>query len=111
AKQLCEELPLDYLSEKAIAEYLAVRFPVNRFPDKLASVIHQRTDGNPLFMVNAVDYLLTKGAIVNSEMCWDLSEGITKLEVGVPDSIKQMIEKQIDELDSNLQRILEVASV
>jgi predicted ATPase/DNA-binding winged helix-turn-helix (wHTH) protein len=111
AKQQCQELPLEYLSEKAIAEYLAVRFPANRFPAELASVIHERTDGNPLFMANAVDYLLAKGLIIKSEMSWELAEEITKLEVGVPDSIKQMIEKQIDDLDSNEQRILEVASV
>lgn len=111
AKQQCEELPLEYLSEKAIAEYLAVRFPTNRFPAELASVIHDRTDGNPLFMVNAVDYLLAKGLIIESEMSWELAEEITKLEVGVPDSIKQMIERQIDDLDANLQRILDVACV
>src|SRR4030095_7303838 len=32
AKQQCEELPLEYLSEEAVAKYLSVRFPDNRFP-------------------------------------------------------------------------------
>jgi ABC-type nitrate/sulfonate/bicarbonate transport system substrate-binding protein len=40
-----------------VAEYLLVRFPNNRFPEELAALIHERTEGNPLFMVNAVDYL------------------------------------------------------
>jgi len=111
AKQQCEELPLDYLSEQAIVEYLAIRFPANRFPAKLASVIHERTDGNPLFMVNAIEYLLAKDAIVNLENCWQLAAEIANLEVGVPDSIKQMIERQIDDLEPDLRRILEVASV
>src|SRR5262249_39275093 len=31
AKQQCEELALEYLSEEAIAKYLDVRFPKNRF--------------------------------------------------------------------------------
>jgi len=40
-----------------------------------------------------------------------LTVEIEKVEVGVPDSIKQMIEKQIDHLDPAAQRTLEAASV
>src|SRR5262249_49245011 len=47
AKQLCKELPLEYLTESAVYDYLAVTFPGNRFPQGLAGLIHQRTDGNP----------------------------------------------------------------
>ena len=36
AKQLCKELPLEYLTEAAVYDYLAVRFPGNRFPAGLA---------------------------------------------------------------------------
>ncbi|HSB09874.1 MAG TPA: AAA family ATPase [Blastocatellia bacterium] len=111
AKQQCEELPLEYLSEEAIARYLSVRFPNNRFPAELAGLIHERTEGNPLFMVNAVDYLLAEELIGEREENWVLVEEIEKLEVGVPDSIKQMIEKQLDHLDSEQQRTLEAASV
>src|SRR6185436_13507730 len=49
AKQLCKELPLEYLTEAAVYDYLAITFPGNRFPAGLAGLIHQRTDGNPLF--------------------------------------------------------------
>src|SRR4029453_11547719 len=37
--------------------------------------------------------------------------GIGKVEVGVPESIKQMIEKQLDHLDADKRRTLEAASV
>jgi predicted ATPase/DNA-binding winged helix-turn-helix (wHTH) protein len=111
AKQQCEELPLEYLTEEAVADYLSVRFPTNRFPAELAGLIHERTEGNALFMINAIDYLVTEGLIVECEERWELLVGIDKVEVGVPDSIKQMIEKQIDHLDAEEQRTLEVASV
>ena len=111
AKQLCEELPLEYLSQAAVAKYLSVRFPTNRFPKELARLIQERTEGNPLFMVNAVDYLVAEGLIDEREECWELVVEIENVEVGVPDSIKQMIEKQIDHLDANEQRTLEAASV
>ncbi len=111
AKQQCEELPLEYLSEEAVARYLSVRFPTNRLPIKLAGLIHERTEGNPLFMVNAVDYLVAAGLIVEYETGWELGVEIEKVEVGVPDSIKQMIEKQVEHLDANDQRTLEAAGV
>jgi DNA-binding winged helix-turn-helix (wHTH) protein/predicted ATPase len=111
AKKQCEELPLEYLSEEAIVRYLSVRFPANRFPGKLAELIHERTEGNPLFMVNAVDYFVARGLIGRDKDSWELVVAIENVEVGVPDSIKQMIEKQIDHVDANDQRLLEAASV
>ena len=62
-------------------------------------------------MVNAVDYLVAEGSIVEQEGSWELVAGIEKVDVGVPDSIKQMIEKQIDHLDGEQQRTLQAASV
>jgi predicted ATPase len=100
AKQQCDELPLENLSEEAIVRYLAVRFPDNRFPSDLAGLIHERTEGNPLFMVNAVDYLAAEGLIGESEGSWQLAVKIENVEVRVPDSIRQMIEKQVDHLDA-----------
>jgi predicted ATPase/DNA-binding winged helix-turn-helix (wHTH) protein len=111
AKQQCEELSLEYLSEAAVHEYLSIRFPSNKFPAGLAGLIHKRTEGNPLFMVNVVDYLESEGLIVEHEDCWELAVKIEKVELGVPESIKQMIEKQFDHLDEEEQRILEGASV
>ena len=111
AKQQCEELPLEYLTEAAVWEYLSIRFPNHRFPAGLARLIHARTDGNPLFMVNAVDYLLESELIVNRADSWDLVADINNFEIGVPDNIKQMIERQVDHLGFEKQRTLEAASV
>jgi len=111
AKQLCKELPLEYLTEAAVYDYLAVTFPGNRFPAGLAGLIHKRTDGNPLFMVNATNYLLESGLIVLRDNTWELRVDIAKVELGVPDNIKQMIERHVDHLDAETQRTLEAASV
>ena len=111
AKQQCEELPLEYLSRDDVAKYLSVRFPNNRFPAELGALIHERTEGNPLFMVNAVDYLVAEGSIGECEERWELIGEIEIVEVGVPDSIKQMIEKQFNHLGAEQQRTLEAASV
>src|SRR5262249_25895848 len=111
AKQQCEELPVEYLTEEAVSEYLSVRFPASQFPAALARLIHDRTEGNPLFMVNVVDYLVAEGLIDERNGSWDLIVDIENVEVGVPDSIRHMIEKQIDHLNAEEQRTLEAASV
>jgi hypothetical protein len=50
------------LKETDIADYLALGFSGNRSRqfDHFAPAIHSRTDGNPLFTVNVVDYLTAR---------------------------------------------------
>jgi DNA-binding winged helix-turn-helix (wHTH) protein/tetratricopeptide (TPR) repeat protein len=107
----CDELALEFLTEDAVSEYLAARFPVSQLPAGLAHLIHQRTDGNPLFMVNVVDYLLARKLMVEVDGRWELKVKLEELEVGVPESIHQMIEKQVDRLRLEQQQVLEAASV
>ena len=111
ARRQCEELPLEYLSKEAVAQHLAVRFPRNTFPADLVSLIHERTDGNPLFMVNTIDHLIEERLIEAHEDGWQLTAPIDAVKLGVPDSIRQLIETQVDRLDTRDQRILEAASV
>ncbi len=106
----CAELPLDFLRGSDVQEYLSARFPGANLPAELAQSIHSRTGGNPLFMVNAVDYLLVEGAIAQREGQWTLEAAVEKIEVGVPESIRQMIEKQIARLNKEQLRLLETAA-
>src|SRR5437868_1601139 len=78
AKQQCEELALEYLDEEAVKRYLSDRFASQRLGEKLAGLIYERTEGNPLFMVYAVDYLVTEGLIAEREGRWQLVEEIEK---------------------------------
>ena len=101
----CKELPLACLSEAAVAEYLERRFVGTvdgqlSFPE-LAHVVYRRTDGHPLFMVNVADYVAAQ----------DFSAVNKSVEQSIPESVRQMIEKQIDRLSAEDQRLLEVASV
>ncbi|HEV8718279.1 MAG TPA: AAA family ATPase [Candidatus Binatia bacterium] len=90
---------------------LSVETPQTASLQKLAQLIHQRTDGNPLFVVNVVDYLLTQGVITTDGGQWELTVNLEETGIGVPASLRQMIEKQIDGLTAEEQRVLEAASV
>ena len=101
------------ISTKApIAEYLDARFARHRFPrSRLARLIHSRTEGNPLFMVNLVEYLVDEAVIVESDGSWTLQRDPASIEVGVPENVRQLIERQIERLDADERRVLEGASV
>jgi predicted ATPase len=107
----CEELPLRFLQEPAVAAYLAARFPQNRFPAFLSRTIHKRTEGNPLFMINMTDYLTDQGLIVQQQEEWTLQARAPEIERGIPTSLHQIIEQQFEDQDPHDRQLLEVASV
>jgi predicted ATPase len=51
----CAELPLPLLPETAVEDSLATRFSDTHLPAGLARLVHQHTEGNPLFMVTLVE--------------------------------------------------------
>ena len=111
AHGLCRELPLEYLTEAAVEQYLAATLPGHQFPKWLARLVHRRTEGNPLFMVNLVEYLIAEHIIVRRGEEWILHGGVADVESGIPESVRQLIERQIDRLTADERRVLEGASV
>jgi predicted ATPase len=111
AKGLCEELLLPFLTADDVTQYLTKRYAQQQFPAELGTAIHQRTDGNPLFVVNTVAYLAAQEVIAEVDGHWQLQATIEEVVRGVPDSLRQLIEKHIERLSEEHQRLLEVASV
>ncbi|MDH3598749.1 MAG: AAA family ATPase, partial [Candidatus Tectomicrobia bacterium] len=109
--ELSKEYVLAPLSIAAVTIYLAIRFPRHQFPPELASVLHQCTEGNPLFLINMLTTLLDRGMIENRGGTWGLDTEFEAIEALVPEGLQDMIEEQIDHLSADEQRILEVASV
>jgi DNA-binding winged helix-turn-helix (wHTH) protein/tetratricopeptide (TPR) repeat protein len=108
-----QELPLDVLSKAAVAEYLANQFPGNSFSADLGELIHQQTDGNPLFMVTAVEYLVAHGLIreASDTETWQLNARLDQVRSSVPKSLQQTIGGQIDRLTADEREVLQTASI
>jgi DNA-binding winged helix-turn-helix (wHTH) protein/tetratricopeptide (TPR) repeat protein len=109
--QLCREIALELLGEAEVAEYLAADSSGASLPDGLASLLYQRSEGNPLFMVTALDHMTERGLITREKGSWQLRVAMKGIELEVPKSLQQMIEVQIDRLGPEEQRVLEVASL
>jgi predicted ATPase/DNA-binding winged helix-turn-helix (wHTH) protein len=95
----CEEIELRLLSEEDVASYLSKRFPDEQSSTRIAPAVHRRTEGNPLFMVNVVDYLVEQGSLKSAG------------RIEAPPTIQRMIQRNLERLDNDEQQTLEAASV
>jgi predicted ATPase len=105
------ELALDDLGLEAVAEYLELRFPGSCFPPHVARLFHERTDGNPLFLVTLVDHMLACGAILEPDGRWELADGLQRELAAVPESLRLLIEQQLDQLSAEDLELLGAASL
>jgi DNA-binding winged helix-turn-helix (wHTH) protein/tetratricopeptide (TPR) repeat protein len=107
----CAEVSLVFLSLPEVAQYLAMRFPQHGFPDAFAQMIHWRTDGNPLFMVNVVESLVAQGLLEQCGARWERRGRLEDVAVELPESLRHIIEQQLERLGPEAQQVLEAASV
>jgi DNA-binding winged helix-turn-helix (wHTH) protein/predicted ATPase len=104
----CGFLPLELLSRSAITDYLSQRLTPRRPTDSLIADLHHRTDGNALFVTTVVDYLLDRGLVTDDADDVGTREPLDRL--GIPDSVGQFVERQLDELEVEDRRQLEIAA-
>ncbi len=110
-RRQCEDIALAFLREPHVAAYLAQRFGGHAFPSELARAVHQRTDGNPLFMVRVVDELVALRVLELEDDRWRLRGPVTEIRRAVPESLRALVEQQMNRLPPEAQRVLEAASV
>jgi predicted ATPase/DNA-binding winged helix-turn-helix (wHTH) protein len=106
----CAELLLEYLSAAEVEAYLTQRGGGWPVPAGLTPVLHQRTNGNPLFLVTLVETLVRQGVLREGATGWELL-GSLEAAVGVPESLRQLITQQVEQLPVADQELLEAASV
>ena len=109
--QLCHEIALAPLREADVAEYLGDGAMGADLPAGLARVVHRHTEGNPLFMVAALEHMTQRGFVSHENGAWRLDVPLEEIDLEVPENLRAMIEAQIERLSAEEQRALEVASV
>src|SRR5262249_5444827 len=108
---VCREIALPFLSHSEVDRYLALAFVGHQFPEEFAAVIHAKTEGNPLFMVDLLRYLRDCGVLVQERGCWALAQALPDLQGELPQSIRSVIQRKIDQLGEADRRLLTAASV
>jgi DNA-binding winged helix-turn-helix (wHTH) protein len=108
---LCADLQLEGLAEAAVREYLGARFHAGQVPSRLARRLYRHTDGHPLFMVQTVEEWLQQGWVAKVDGQWTVTAAPAQMESGVAESLRQMIEAQLDSYSPEDQHLLAAASV
>jgi predicted ATPase len=108
---VCREIVLAFLSRADIERYLALEFPGHDFPAEFAVLSHARTEGNPLFMVDLLRHLRARGVIAQEQARWVLTQSVSDIQQELPESVRSMIERKIDQLGEADRRLLVAASV
>jgi predicted ATPase len=103
--------PVDVIVRAHPLRGLLQRLTLHGQGGELALELHRRTSGNPLFMVTVVEALIRQGVVWQEAEGWRAQAGRAAAEMGVPESLRQMIEQQLDGLSDADRRVLEAASV
>jgi tetratricopeptide (TPR) repeat protein len=119
ARGICEEIALQALRVQDVAAYLDACFAPNEFPAELASVIHGKSEGHPLFATGAIQILAERGDIVRGSVrevglaggAWKLKQPVAQIELDVPVSVRAMIEKKVGLLSDAQRQALQYASI
>ena len=77
----------------------------------MARLLYERTDGNPLFLVNVLADLVVRGILVARGDGWEVREELGAESLGIPVDLRRTIERQIDRLAAGERRVLEVAGL
>lgn len=109
--RLCRKIALPPLAETEVAEYLGMESPGVAVPEGLAGLIYRHSEGNPLFMVAALDHMRERALIALENGAWQIKVALETIDLQAPESLRQLIELQIDRLSTEERRALEVASL
>ncbi len=111
-RRRCEELRLPALDEDAIAAYLARQLGPQGVPAGLTAFLHHWTEGNPFFLASLLDYLGAQGTLRRVPGGGlRLAAEVQALGPRVPETVQELIERQLARLEPAVQALLEAASV
>ena len=105
------EIVVPFLTVEDVERYLELEFPGHGFPSDFASVIHAKTEGSPLFMADLVRYLHDTGGIVDEDGKWALARSLPEQPRELPESVRGMIQRKIEQVEDRDRRLLAAASV
>ena len=109
---ILQEFALDYLAQADVDRYLDMEFPGHALPGELSALIHDKTGGSPLFMVDLLRDLRDRGAIAkDSSGCWKIAKSIADITKELPETVKSTIARKLDRLDDLDRRLLTTAAI
>jgi tetratricopeptide (TPR) repeat protein len=111
ASRRSAEIRLAPLDAPSVTTYLRERLGATEVDEHVTELVHARTDGHPLFLVNVVDFAMREALLRTDSGRLALAGDADRLRSGIPEGLRPMIERQIESLSPLEQRTLEAAAV
>lgn len=108
---LCRELEVGPLGRTELEQYIALTFPSNALPAQFGAVVHHRTAGHPLFMVELLRYLAGREVLIEQNGSWTMLESLETVEKIVPQSVQSMVTRTLEGLTEDARHVLVAAAV
>ncbi|MFN2562995.1 MAG: AAA family ATPase [Jatrophihabitans sp.] len=102
-----ERVELAGLSQAEVTE-LITSWAGQQPPEQLTRAVWQETEGHPFFVEEVLRHLLETGGI--KEAGGRLAAG-TALRIGIPESVRSVVESRLARLDEQTQRVLSIGAV
>ena len=103
ARGLCTEIAVGPLSRNAVGDHLTARLG-SAASSEVSAVLWERTGGNPLFVTTLLDSWLEQRLLDEGE------PDLARLSSDVPDTVRQLIEQLLEQLDPVDRELLSAAS-
>jgi DNA-binding winged helix-turn-helix (wHTH) protein/tetratricopeptide (TPR) repeat protein len=110
-RRWCRKVDLTPLSEAEVEEYLGAQSPAACPPPGLSALVHRHSEGNPLFMVAALEHMAKRNLLTRVDGRWQLHRPLEQIEFEVPEDLRHMIEAQLERLSAQEQSALALASI
>jgi len=112
SRALAIEIPLAPFTPASVQNYLAERCRGLFLDPQLAAWIHHQTAGNPLFVRIVIDDLVQREVLApGKDGTWAMRGSAEELREIVPDSLRELVERQVDRLSPAERNLIEAASV
>ena len=108
--KLGKEVALPRLTADDVGEYLT-GLSGYMPPPALTALLHERSEGNPLFMTAMLDHFVQEGLLELGADGWMVADAMTQASSMTPPSLARIIESEVEKLDDEAQDVLAAASI
>jgi predicted ATPase/class 3 adenylate cyclase len=102
------QISLNPLTADQSVSYVKALLGVEQLPSELEALVHQKSDGNPLYIQEIIKTLIDTGKIKNISGTWTAVGDLNSLEISP--TVQGLIASRIDRLDERSKQILQYAS-
>jgi len=103
------ELALKGLRESEVRELITV-LAEHEVPQPLVLALHQETEGNPFFIQETLKHLIETEVLYQEQGRW-ISRATTISDIGLPESVRDVMERRLAGLSQECRRLLQVGAV